>query len=522
MSQGIQNFNSTYNYGDTEIEISNLLATILRKSTAILSWTIILALTVGMIGCISQYTSAANQYGDQNLETIEENMTDNEIQNVNILYRRYKAYQLEISSNQSYIDSSPLMNLDSNDVIQMSIGYLICSDQTDLVSFFSQYALGQEEYNQIANVYGDNVNADYISEVVSITTPSNVTDSQSNLNITTDDGSTIFNGGTISKEYSQLMNISILGSTKNDCKEISSIVQNAILSYADKLKNSGVTLTITKVSDTYKKGIDKDLFNQQQEAITNNSNLVNAYNTFVNDNVSSLSDEQQQLFTFLLNRDDQKQVDINWRKYFIIGAVIGFFTSILIVIIRYLSSGKIHTMNEISEMMRRYRMKNQTLYAETIGFFHREIPHKRLNRKIQKAADKIEFSNYPGFEMDKSTYIEITASRIQNLLNQNAINQMLEGDDKIKIFLAQNLNNSNDYCREIIEKLQEKLGEKGIGAETGNISINASDINAMTRCDAAVMVTMLHDIRRTEFENQMRTCLESGTCIIGTIAIAET
>ena len=326
MNQDYVNYNSSDD-DEVEIDLGKMFAALFRKTRQILASTIVLALVVGVCAYVTQYAKIKNQYSDENLAALEKNLTASEIQNINTLYSRYKAYQSEINDSQTYMNKSMLMTMDSNNVTRENIGFLVNSNQSGIADFFSTYALGQDEYDKIAAVYGEDADADYISELVSISTPDQDTESKigsSKISIETANGDTIFDGGTITKGYSQLMNVSVIGPSKDSCEQVSSLVQDAILAYAEKLKESGVTLTITKISEVYREGVYQELADQQQAKIAANSDLVSAYNTFVTDNVSSLSDDQKNLFTFLQNRDDQKATGISSAKYFVIGAAAGF------------------------------------------------------------------------------------------------------------------------------------------------------------------------------------------------------
>ena len=516
MNQDYVNYNSSDD-DEVEIDLGKMFAAIFRKTRQILASTIVLALVVGVCAYVTQYTKIKNQYSDENLAALEKNLTASEIQNINTLYSRYKAYQSEINDSQTYMNKSMLMTMDSNNVTRENIGFLVNSNQSGIADFFSTYALGQDEYDKIAAVYGEDADADYISELVSISTPDQDTESKidsSKISIETANGDTIFDGGTITKGYSQLMNVSVIGPTKDSCEQVSSLVQDAILAYAEKLKESGVTLTITKISEVYREGVYQELADQQQAKIAANSDLVSAYNTFVTDNVSSLSDDQKNLFTFLQNRDDQKTTGISTAKYFVIGAAAGLLIAVIIAAISYLSGGRVRTIDDVLKLMLPYSNRQFGYTPEAIGFFHCGKKYRGLNRAIQHVADKIEFGSTPGYGMEESAAAAITAARIQNIC------QALDGNEEGSLYLIQA--GDDEFSAEVTQKLTQALQAKGIKAQCGNIAKDVKELEQMSRSKGTVVVCSLHHSRKAHLKNALQICRESGVPILGAVITAAT
>lgn len=516
MNQDYENYN-TADDDEVEIDLGKMFASVFRKTRQILASTIVLALVVGVCAYVTQYAKIKNQYSDENLAALEGNLTASEVQNVDTLYSRYKAYQSEINDSQTYMNKSLLMTMDSNNVTRENIGFLVTSNQSGIADFFSTYALGQEEYDKIAAVYGSDVDSDFISEVVSISTPDYDTESKidsSQISIETANGDTIFDGGTITKGYSKLMNVSVIGPSKENCEQVSSLVQDAILAYAEKLKESGVTLTITKISEVYREGVYQWLADQQQAKIAANSDLVSTYNTFVTDNVSSLSDDQKNLFTFLQNRDDQKTTGISAAKYFAIGAAAGFLIALVAAIVSYLSGGRVRTIDDMLNLMLPYSSRKLGHTPEAIGFFHRGKKYRGLNRAIQHTADRIEFANTPGYGMEESAAAAITATRIQNIY------QSLDEKGEPSLYLVQDCDDG--FSAEVTQKLEEALQAKGIKAQCGDVSKDVKELEQMSQSNGTVIVCSLNNSRKAHLENSLRICRESGVPILGAVITAET
>lgn len=502
---------------EIEIDLAKMFASILRRWKMIVGWTVVLAVLVGVIASLKEYQSAKNQYSDENMEAITEKLTQTEIQEIKEIYSRYKAYQKLFRNDDEYMESSVLMTWNPNDIITENIGYIISSDQADTASTFVRYTLGDEEYIKIAAIYGEDVDSKYISEAISLYIEDS--DLNDSINLQSEDGNSIFNGGTITNNYYKTLNVRIFGTSKEQCESIAGIINQAIDNYTQKLKNSGISVDITQISESCLEGYSQELKDIQQNVMTNHSSSVNEYKDFVSNNIDTLEEDQKNYYDFLVGRDNQKKIIISWKKYALFGALIGFILSILIAIILYLSEKDFRTEDEIQTAA--YQISGTEKASNLLGFYHYDGNYHGLNKKVQKSADRLEYSSIAGFGEDEEKALSVTAMRIQKLCENVNVDKGSDSSFKkpYSVFLVRDY--SFKYGKDIEEKLDKNLQKLDLIVKSGVPSKNANDLCNLQSADAAVILVTLHDQKRNEMESDLRVIHENNIPVLGCVIISQ-
>ncbi|HBR04331.1 MAG TPA: hypothetical protein DD722_01030, partial [Lachnospiraceae bacterium] len=153
---------------EVELNILDMLAAVLRKWRIIVLVAILMAAIVGGIDYYSRSKEYNNKKSRETLAEAKSLLKEADQKEVELLYAGYKTYNEKITNLQNYIDGSVMMHMDYNNVSSISYEYLIKADQDNIISSFSSMSLGDEEYQKIADIYGENVDARYIYEVVEI------------------------------------------------------------------------------------------------------------------------------------------------------------------------------------------------------------------------------------------------------------------------------------------------------------------------------------------------------------------
>lgn len=502
---------------EIEIDLAKMFASILRRWKMIVCWTVVLAVFIGVIASFREYVSTNNQYSDENMEALREDLTQSEIQEVEEIYSRYQAYQKSFRNDEEYMDSSALMDMNPNDIFTENIGYIISSDQADVASTFTKYTLGDEEYNKIAAIYGGDVDTNYVSEVISLYIEDS--DLDDSFTLQAEDGKSIFNGGTITNGYNKTLNVRIFGTSTEQCEKIAGIINQSVENHAQKLQDSGISVSVTQISESCREGFSQELKNIQQNVMTDYSSTVNEYNSFVADNIDGLDEAKKDYYDFLVGRDNQKEIKISWKKYTAIGAAIGFILSLLIAIIRYLSEKGYRTVDEIQTVAYHFSDTKDTF--NLLGFYHNAGKYSGLNRKIQTFADRIEYGSITGFGENEEKALSVTAMRIQTLCENVNADKITDGSsgNPYSVFLIRDY--SIDYGKNIETKLEKNLMELGLTVKSGMPSKDADAIRDLQSADAAVMLESLHDQHCSGMESSLRVIHESNIPVLGCVVISQ-
>lgn len=508
---------------ETEISLGNLFAIILRRWKIWLGSTIIAAVVIG--GALSAYDSVVQRQG-RDPELAADALGDSAVEQVRQVYQRYLYYEKAMAAKEAYLDQSVLMNLDPDHTVKETIGYRLDSDHVNVVNSFASQSLGQQEYEQIAKILSSKdavVDPGYVSEVISFSGEHRMTtDIVQNTESPAQEGGFAGTqvGGvqnsiegedeeedtgillqTAPASYRDLMSVTFYCSTEEQSTAIAQIIEQAVAEYADKLKSSGVSLTLSRISENYTEGSVTAVADQQQTKLKEQSDLQTEYQNFLSGTVDKLEEDEKAYFDLLAgNTREQDASGIRWKRNFGIGALIGLAAALVILIIAYLASGCFHTAEEAQDALRNR--------GELLGTFTRHRrQHRGLGKLFQSLADFIDNKSLADAELDENTRSELIADRIRHLVTR------AKGS---RLFFADNY--SSAYGDEIRGKIE---GAGKLCAASGNPLSDPEALRTLQKSDAVVILQGINDTKKSSLDQLLEICREAEVPVIGMVAVME-
>ncbi len=482
---------------EMEIDLADLFAKILRKWKFILVMTLAFMIVVGGFLSYRNYNSIKNAYNDQSKAGLEQQMTAGQIQNVEQLFNRYLTFKERINNNQFYLDNSILMKMDPNNISNYNMEYLVESPVQNVFDSFTDYTLGVDEYKQIAEILGGDTDPRYVYEIVTIRGTS--TDEASGTAIDTDEIGSRALKGTIANTYSGIVTVSIKANDQDTCKKIAEIVDTAVLAHEKTLADAGVELSLKKLDGTYTESVDRALAEKQQSTIAQGSELVSSYTKFEKDNTSSLSEEEQALFKYLINSNDQKQDHVHWKKWCVLGAVAGMGLALVLLVLSYLLKPGLKTPDDVARVSG----------LKTLGYLQEEEhPYRGLSKLFNNWARKIETRQFPDSTQEEQ--IKVACARIIAGCKNS-------GYDSVYLIQGFHSEFADKSVQVMKEKLESVIGNVGVGSP----AFDADDLKELEKSKAAVLVASVENSKEYTIRQNMQVAKECGVTMMGNVIVKE-
>lgn len=463
---------------EVELNILDMLAAVLRKWRIVVLVAILMAAIVGGIDYYSRSKEYNNNKSGEALAAAKSLLNEVDQKEVEQLYAGYKTYNEKITNLQNYVDGSVIMHMDYNNVSSISYEYLIKADQDNIISSFSSMSLGDEEYQKIADIYGENVDARYIYEVVEI---SGSTGEGGYAVDASGESNSLLGEGSILPKYSGIMKLNITAETKKQCEEVYAVAKSAIDNHISELEKAGVEVSVREIANNYKQSYRKDLADLQQEKISEKTELLTKQSAYYKENISSLPELKKNYFDLLKEseRIEEKEIKVNLVSA-VLGFILGAIIVVMVIIVVYLANGKIKTKEELQKLTGKATMASVKMNR---GY---KLP---LNMLINKWADLWEGGRYVPVGTDA---VKLAAAKMV----QEANNQKVEN-----VFVI--CQNETKNAKKVLSELKEECGKKKIEVTYGNPDMDSKAYGDYVK---AASVCFLCELKSTtkEYANEYR------------------
>lgn len=475
------------------IDLLDMLAYFFQKWKYLLAGLILGVLLIGVPLTYRQYRQIESKYADETKDSIQEEMTNGEVEKIRELYNRYKTFRTRIMNNQFYMDHSVLMKMDPNNVSNYSVKYVFESDQRTAVDYFNSFSLDLDQYTEIAHILGEDVDPRFAYEVLDI----RCTAAADDKTIDADMPDKIVVNGDISNKYRGLLELSIKATNRDQCEKIADIVDEAFIKAARELTDIGVTVKLIRSGENYTESVDTGLVELQQSRIAMGSDLVASYNAFEQDNKSSLNSQEQKLFEYMIHHDDFVTQRLSWKKYVAVGGFAGAFAVAVILCLMYLFAGEFKTVDDISRFTG----------IKMIGCIYRkEKPFKGLDKLFLGIAKSIKLRGLT--EQQDEEAAAVTVTRITEYCKQKNID---------RIFIARD--DSSDYARTITDQMVNDLKSQISVVEAGDPLKSSEDLKKLHSSKMVVRIITLDKARKIALKELKEMCGEVSIPIFGDLII---
>lgn len=460
---------------DIEIDFKDLLFYILSK------WKLIIILmVVGAVGAgafsyyrserEAQEASSVNTYSEEQLDAARAALSEDEVSNVEAIYRQYRAYQTNQQTVADNIANSVFFTYtDANPILKVS-KYCVESDIQNIDGYFADMSLGEDQIGEIRTIIGASDKIKDIEKIVSIY-------SNNSDNLGQDSTQTDMTSG----RYKTFLTVSVLGTDKSQCDEIENVVDEALQNEQTTLQSVDPNVNVTYVDAKYTDNAEDYINEQQQELITSSSSIITSITSLQTNQISQFSDNEKAYYDLLVARDsadnDETKETVTTtasasvsRKYVAAGLAGGLLLAIILAIIMYNSDHSVKTADELTSV---YGIPLLDTF---------KMSDKKGKREVQE---------------------ELLASDISITAEKNGL--------KSCYFIV------DEADKEIVEEIRGKISSIETGA--GQPLSDTEELNKMAAMDAIVIVTHLKKTQLADIDKIGDLAGRFDLKVVGNVAV---
>ena len=310
---------------EREIDVKNLLKSVLKKWKQILTGAIVVCVLV----CAYGYVKAKKAI---KVDTDpKSSLTKEEIDDVNVAYATYTQASTTRDIIISKVRNSALSQIDPTSAVGLMSSYVIESDIDNIFAYYQSInVFSEEEQKEIIAACKFNEDTMNVNDLVSI----NGREQQVTSKVSVD------------SKLKTAITVSVYSNSEESCKLIASILEKHI---AD--KSSATQSSYTKI-DTVE-SIDTDFIANKQEELSDQIDSINNKISSL-ESPSYLSEEELPYYQYLISNSGKKAkkempvLEFNAKKYIAVGLVGGAFAVCVAYALLYILSGKVHETEEFN------------------------------------------------------------------------------------------------------------------------------------------------------------------------------
>ena len=474
------------------IDLKDLLAYVIKRWYYLIIIPLIFSIIVGGYKAVSFDLSENNRYSEENREALVNVLTESEVKEVENLFSRYLAYRNSISYNETYLGNSILMKLNPDKLPSLVVQYSVSSDQQNLLSSFTNQTLGINEYEKISAVFGDDTDTSFISELISI---SGSEPDKDGISVSIDNKNNFYTGS-VNNVYKWMLNLNVLASSETQCKEIMTIIEDAVQVEYLNLLNAGIDVSIVKVGSNYTENASKWLADHQRVLISEASSLKSEYDSFEKKELDELSSIEKNYFTFLKDSYEGKEERSHALKYTVIGGMLAFLVVLAFIVLGYLYGNRIKNKDDYL-----YRVNTDNV----LGIIYSVVKHKSiLNRYINRIVNKVFYGIDKQYNpLEKAS---IVSKRIRKMCNEEASN---------KIYIVNDSNNQEALS--LLDIIVDLLKKEGIEVYCGKPLLVSKDFEEFEKSKLVVYFGCFYDSKAESLSDYLKLFNENKARIIGSV-----
>lgn len=315
----------SYNSG---IDFMDLFVSIVKKWKSVV---LIILICACLAGCFGLYKSKQTLPEASNeIEALKATLTEEEVNDVNNSASVINSFREKYNVQKEYVENSIYQSLNPYSIDTLVLNYYVDNDyqvsypniekSNNVISIIQTYKALLSDvglYEAISKEFDNSIKPEYFQEVVSVDTE--------------DEADGVF----IVKIYA----------TNNEMldKMCAVIIEGLESSYSTIAETCGSHKLLLS-SKTYQKTVDSDMVKDQQENLSNLSNI----GKYISAEELKYSGDQLTYLQVLIH--EKIEVDVSVEKYIIIGAFVGLFVALVFFILKYVVSSKLKMAKEMRQL----------------------------------------------------------------------------------------------------------------------------------------------------------------------------
>ena len=482
------------NEQDNEITISmgDMFAYMLHRWKLVLVVGIICTVVIGGFLIYRQRETIKNKYEDATYNEMVRDMTQEQLKTVDMFYTRYTTFQERITENKFYTDHSLVMKVDPNNVGVLTKEYLVKSGYSGVMSSFANVALDLDDYEKMARILGDNLDARYVNELVSLYGEL----SQDSYMIDTDKVGDVVNGS-IGNSYTGILTFRVTANNRSDCDDIAKIADDAIREHMNALKDAGIEIEISELTVSYTEKYDTGIAELQRSQAERGSQLVTDYYEFENSAKTSLDADEFKVFNYLIEKEQEVNEKMHYFRYLAIGAVVGGVLALICLAVSYLFASGFKTFDDIRRI---------TKEKELGVVIQKTRSRILLGKWFHNWARKIEFHGIK--KVPEEDAIAILCDRIGNICSDKNVN---------KVFIMSDTDCK--YTESVLSRVVKQLKEKGLEANTGDPASSIDSLKLLRDSQVSILAVTIKDSLSNVVRDEYAVCEENNIPVVGNFIV---
>ena len=493
---------------EVQIDIVNLFHYILKKWRIVVIAMLVLGVVADLYYVKESSSNAAavesQTIEEESIETqirnVKENMTEDEMQQVDRVYTMYAYNEDSYQENAEYLDSSLLMQLNPEEIPTVLLSYQISRNISEeeirnIMTMYESTLLDETSCADIVDVIGKKYKNTAVKELVSIT---------DNVNN---------NSVILQNVESGVLNIRIYALEEKQCEKIADVIKERMQAYTEQLQQVFGEFSVQNISEQYYLSSDSTVSTQKMNVVS----AMNSAYSYMNNVTNVFTEDQLTYFNLLTKpldesmnqeeRDTAEQnvadtaVKMNYfsTKYVLVGVIAGAFLVALWYACVYIITQTVKDTDDLK-------------VVTGLPIFGTVLSNGELDKrnKVDKWIDSL-FSRGKKKE-DDAVLLERVCHEIE-----------LQAKKKeVKNILVTSSADTEDIAL-IMDKVQQKLTELGVAVVKSD-SIASDSIEALEqlqKADGVVFVEQLMKSSREDIRKETELCSRYQVEMLGNVAVGE-
>lgn len=493
---------------EVQIDIVNLFHYILKKWRIVVIAMLVLGVVADLYYVKESSSNAAavesQTIEEESIETqirnVKENMTEDEMQQVDRVYTMYAYNEDSYQENAEYLDSSLLMQLNPEEIPTVLLSYQISRNISEeeirnIMTMYESTLLDETSCADIVDVIGKKYKNTAVKELVSIT---------DNVNN---------NSVILQNVESGVLNIRIYALEEKQCEKIADVIKKRMQAYTEQLQQVFGEFSVQNISEQYYLSSDSTVSTQKMNVVS----AMNSAYSYMNNVTNVFTEDQLTYFNLLTKpldesmnqeeRDTAEQnvadtaVKMNYfsTKYVLVGVIAGAFLVALWYACVYIITQTVKDTDDLK-------------VVTGLPIFGTVLSNGELDKrnKVDKWIDSL-FSRGKKKE-DDAVLLERVCHEIE-----------LQAKKKeVKNILVTSSADTEDIAL-IMDKVQQKLTELGVAVVKSD-SIASDSIEALEqlqKADGVVFVEQLMKSSREDIRKETELCSRYQVEMLGNVAVGD-
>lgn len=479
---------------ERNINIKNMCWYVIGKWRLVLACMLFLAVLFTAIQYKKDYSNAM---AGQNVvevtpQQLKDSMSEEEITQIELALR----YSDIVESSAKYSVNSILMNIPCDNEVLVTLQYSVQKDVVDAEESLASYVEAYTQYVQGGKL-GQHIEEEAATEEQYLTELFEVTPVEAGYQMNEAGSYTAESGFTVTVKHYDL----------DAAENLAILVQQALEEYAGKLSEKLGDHQLVLVDETIGTVTDPELFEQQRVQLERQENIAdkeksvlaelsqNQYVVYQNWNLLDGNAEEEIKPDETIKETEKISVSIS-KKMFVLGLIIGFFASVMVLLIVYIGTRRVRDDGDFTALQ-------LNLLGTVADERRKKGPAGWIDAKLRRLHYKAEY-NIPAEQR-----LKMLVSNIYLKCQANGAEQVYLTGTVLK-----------DMDAEFLKQLTTDLKARGIALVIGSSMIESAD--ALLAAAESRSVIIIEKELKTVYESlekEMKLCQENAIRIIGGILV---